>query len=95
MHLDDSRRVKVLSPGMLVFKRFIRNSLAVVGLVILLFMFSFSFLGPLLSPYGQTQVFKGVDTMSKDYAAQSITRNYDIRLWMERASEVLNAHSSC
>jgi peptide/nickel transport system permease protein len=68
MHLDDSRRVKVLSPGMLVFKRFIRNSLAVVGLVILLFMFLFSFLGPLLSPYEQTQVFKGVDTMSKDYA---------------------------
>ena len=68
MHLDDSRRVKVLSPGMLVFKRFIRNSLAVIGLVILLFMFLFSFLGPLLSPYGQTQVFKGVGSMSKDYA---------------------------
>ncbi len=44
MHLDDARRVKVLSPGMLVFKRFIRNSLAVVGFVILLFMFIFSFL---------------------------------------------------
>ena len=29
MHLDDARRVKVLSPGMLVFKRFIRNRLAV------------------------------------------------------------------
>ncbi len=68
MHLDDSRRVKVLSPGMLVFKRFIRSSLAVIGLVILLFMFLFSFLGPLLSPYGQTQVFKGVGSMSKDYA---------------------------
>ena len=25
MKLDDARRVKVLSPGMLVFKRFIRN----------------------------------------------------------------------
>jgi peptide/nickel transport system permease protein len=68
MHLDDSRRVKVLSPGMLVFKRFIRNSLAVIGLVILLFMFLISFLGPLLSPYRQTQVFKGLGTMSKDYA---------------------------
>ena len=68
MHLDDSRRIKVLSPGMLVFKRFIRNSLAVIGLVILLFMFLFSFLGPLLSPYEQTQVFKGVGSMSKDYA---------------------------
>lgn len=68
MHLDDSRRVKVLSPGMLVFKRFVRNSLAVIGFGILLFMFSFSFLGPLLSPYGQIQVFKGVGSMPKDYA---------------------------
>jgi len=68
MRLDDARRVKVLSPGMLVFKRFIRNKLAVVGLVILAFMFTFSFLGPLFSPYGQTQVFTGMGSMSKDYA---------------------------
>ncbi len=68
MHLDDARRVKVLSPGMLVFKRFIRNSLAVIGFAILFFMFTFSFLGPLLSPYTQTEVFKGVGSMSKEYA---------------------------
>jgi len=68
MRLDDARRVKSLSPGMLVFKRFIRNKLAVVGLVILVFMFTFSFLGPLFSPYGQTQVFINTGTMTKDYA---------------------------
>ena len=39
MKLDDARRIKVLSPGMMVFKRFIRNKLAVIGLVILFFMF--------------------------------------------------------
>ena len=77
MHLDDARRVKVLSPGMLVFKRFIRNSLAVIGFGILLFMFIFSFLGPLLSPYGQTQVFKGVGSMSKEYAGA--TYNQELR----------------
>lgn len=68
MRLDDARRVKVLSPGMLVFKRFIRNKLAVIGFAILLFMFMFAFLGPLASPYGQTEVFKGVGNMVKDYA---------------------------
>ncbi len=68
MHLDDARRVKVLSPGMLVFKRFIRNRLAVIGFAILFFMFSFAFPGPLLSPYGQTEVFKGVGEMSKDFS---------------------------
>ena len=34
--LNDDRRVKVLSPGALVAKRFFRNRLAVVGLSILL-----------------------------------------------------------
>ena len=43
--LNDDRRVKVLSPGALVAKRFFRNRLAVVGLSILVAMFLFSFLG--------------------------------------------------
>lgn len=77
MHLDDSRRVKVLSPGMLVFKRFIRNSLAVIGFAILFFMFLFSFLGPFLARYGQTEVFKGVGSMTKDYAGA--TYNEELR----------------
>ena len=68
MALDDSRRIKVLSPGMLVFKRFIRNKLAVIGLGILTFMFLFAFAGPIFSPYTQVQVFKGVGTMVKDFA---------------------------
>lgn len=68
MKLDDARRIKVLSPGMLVAKRFIRNRLAVIGLAIIVLMFLFSFLGPIFSPYVQTQVFKGEGTMSKDYA---------------------------
>ena len=45
LKLDDARRVKVLSPGMLVAKRFFRNRLAIIGMVIIIFMFLFSFLG--------------------------------------------------
>lgn len=77
LHLDDARRVKVLSPGMLVFKRFIRNRLAVVGLAILLFMFVFSFLGPVFSPYTQIQVFKGLGSMTKEFAGA--TYNEELR----------------
>ena len=55
--LNDDRRVKVLSPGTLVAKRFFRNRLAVVGLTILAVMFVFSFIGGLISPYGQDEVF--------------------------------------
>jgi len=74
MRLDDARRVKSLSPGMLVFKRFIRNKLAVVGLAILMFMFVFSFLGPLFSPHRQDQVFTYRTTMSKDYAGAILNK---------------------
>ena len=85
MALDDARRVKVLSPGMLVFKRFIRNSLAVIGFGILLFMFLFAFVGPLFSPYSQTQVFKGIGSMSKDYAGA--TYNTELRYTIVEGEE--------
>lgn len=44
-------RVKVLSPGMTVLKRFFRSRLSVFGLVTLVFLFLFSFVGPLFSPW--------------------------------------------
>ncbi len=66
--LDDARRIKVLSPGMLVFKRFVRNKLAITGIVILFAMFFFSFVCPLFSPYTQAQVFKHDEEILKEYA---------------------------
>ncbi len=89
MSLDDARRVKVLSPGMLVFKRFIRNKLAVVGLIILVFMFTFSFFGPLVSPFGQTQVFTGLGSMSKDFAGAIY--NTDLRYTVQEGENFGNA----
>ena len=65
--LNDDRRVKVLSPGMLVAKRFIRNRMAVTGLVILIFMFVFSFIGGWVSPYGQDQFFYTDKTIRKSF----------------------------
>ena len=55
--LNDDRRVKTLSPTALVVKRFLRNRVAVTGLIILAFMFVFSFVGGLLSPYREDQLF--------------------------------------
>ncbi len=70
MHsLSDERRVKVLSPSMLVMKRFIRNKLAITGLIILVVMFLFSFVGGLLMPYRQQQVFLKQELIPKEYAA--------------------------
>ena len=76
MTLDDASRVKVLSPGMLVFKRFIRNKLAIVGTAILLLMFLFSFVGPYFYRYGQTEVFSTYRTMNADYASAKERTEY-------------------
>lgn len=75
--LNDDRRVKVLSPGALIAKRFFRNRLAVVGLVILVVMFVFSFIGGLVSPYGQDQTFSTMTKLNTQYAG--ITETTSLR----------------
>ncbi len=54
-------RVKMLSPGAVVAKRFSRSKLSVIGLITLIFLFVFSFLGPFLqyitpAVWGQDEV---------------------------------------
>lgn len=44
-------KVKVLSPGMTVLKRFFRSKLSVIGLVTIILLFVFAFLGPVFSPW--------------------------------------------
>ena len=76
LSLDDGRRVKVLSPGMMVFKRFIRNRLAIMGICILVFMFAFSFIGGVVSPYRQDEVFYKYDTANKEFASAVVNTEY-------------------
>lgn len=78
MKLDDTQRVQVLSPGMLVAKRFFRNRLAIVGLVIIIFMFLFSFIGGAFNPYSQSQVFYRTEEMKKDYAGATKIDDYQM-----------------
>lgn len=74
--LDDEQRVKVLSPGMMVARRFFRNRLAMVGLVIIVCMFLFSFVGGMLTPYGQKQVFRTTENTIKDYAGVAENKDW-------------------
>ncbi len=76
MKLDDTQRVKVLSPSALVLKRFFRNRLAIVGMVIIIVMFLFSFVGGMVIPYGQSQVFYTTEEMKKDYAGATYINDY-------------------
>ncbi len=77
LSLNDDRRVKVLSPGALVVKRFFRNRLAVVGLSMLIAMFLFSFIGGLISPYREDEQFYTYTYMDQEYVG--VVRNNDYR----------------
>lgn len=74
--LDDTRRVKVISPSVLVAKRFFRNKLALIGLFILVFMFAFCFLGVEIGKYDETQVFTKYSEMIYDYGEASYRTDY-------------------
>ena len=49
--------VQIVTPGQLVLKRFLRNKLAIVGMVMILVLVLFCFVGPYLSPYGEFEMF--------------------------------------
>ena len=85
LSLNDDRRVKVLSPGALVAKRFFRNRLAVVGLTMLVVMFVFSFIGGLVSPYGQDEQFYTYTHMDKEYVG--VVKNNDLRYTVNDGQE--------
>lgn len=76
--LDDANRVQVLSPGMMVAKRFFRNKLAITGIVIIICMFLFAFLGGVLIPYSQSEVFYTTEEMKKDFAGATEISEYQI-----------------
>ena len=75
--LNDDRRVRTLSPGALVAKRFFRNRVAVTGLIILAFMFVFSFIGGALTPYKEDHLFYRDDQAMQQYAG--VTENSEFR----------------
>ena len=76
LSLNDDRRVRTLSPGALVIRRFLRNRVAVTGLVILILMALFSFVGGLLTPYKEDQLFYSTTEQRKQYAAVKENTEY-------------------
>lgn len=80
-------RVKTLSPTMTVLKRFFRSKLSVLGLAILIFLFLFSFVGPLFSPWGEMEVdgegYERTDVLVVQYEKDGkIYTVYDISTYM-------------
>lgn len=68
---------KIVTPGQLIMKRFLRNKLAIVGVFIIIAMFIFAFIGPIFSPYGEYTIFfdkDGVEFSSDDNNGVDITQ---------------------
>ncbi len=65
-------RVKVLSPGMMVAKRFFRSKLSMVGLITLIILFLFSFVGPLISPWGEMEADTNAAAIKETVVARPI-----------------------
>ncbi len=78
--------VKALSPTQLVMKRFFRSKLSVVGLVIIVFLFLFSFVGPVFSPYGETEIDYNTNRMN----AVVTEMTYSVPMYDEFGSPVLD-----
>ena len=74
--MDEKEDVKIQSPGAMTARRFLRNRLAVTGLVLLGLLFLFSFLGGWLSPYRQDQVFYRDEAQLKEFAGVSRNENF-------------------
>lgn len=69
--------VRIVSPGQLVMKRFFRSKLSVIGLVTLIVLFLFSFIGPLFSPWGEIQTDNSIP---KEKRETYISASYNERI---------------
>lgn len=85
----EPREARACSPRKLLLRRFFRNPLAVIGLGILAFMLAFSFLGGLLSPYSQSQVFRRQEMVWQAYAQG--TRSTELQLTIQPDADVSQA----
>ena len=73
--------VKVVSPGKLVAKRFFRSRLSMVGLITLIVLFLFSFVGPLFSPWEEIETDMSVpDEKRETFFTSSYTEEIDANI---------------
>ena len=81
-------RVRVLSPGMMVAKRFFRSKLSMIGLITLAILFLFSFIGPLFSPWCEGWGWNLADRNADDNAGKPVLTYERIDYFLEDGTEV-------
>lgn len=64
---------RIITPGQLVLKRFMRNKLAIIGIFILLIMAIFCYIGPFFCPYGEYELFYIHTQTGEEYTSRDIS----------------------
>lgn len=92
-------QVKIVSPGAMVLKRFLRSRLSIVGLVMLICLFAFSFLGPIFISWGEIEIdySPGKEIITENIA--SYYEQYDVETYKnyayEKVGSAINGGKSC
>ena len=69
--IEHEKSQVVYTPGQLVVKRFFRNKLAILGLVIIIAVALFAIVGPMISPYGETTLFYYNDVTGEEFTSEN------------------------
>ncbi|HBF15299.1 MAG TPA: ABC transporter permease [Clostridiales bacterium] len=70
---EEEAGYREMSPARLVLRRFFRSKLSIVGLLMIVFLFAFSFLGPVIYPTW------GEETVDRRDVIEAITKSYDLK----------------
>ena len=82
--------VKALTPTQLVLKRFFRSKLSIIGLVLIIGLLLFSFIGPFFSPYGETEI--DYDTNRVNVVITEMT--YEIPVYDEFGMQMMDENGN-
>lgn len=80
---------KELSPARLVLRRFFRSKLSLVGIIMIVFLFAFSFLGPVVYPTWFEYDKKGQLQVAPDYGGKSEVTVLDANYTPDGGEEVI------
>ncbi|MCH5162766.1 MAG: ABC transporter permease [Clostridiales bacterium] len=93
---DEEETYKEISPMRLVLRRFFRSKLSIVGIVMIAFLFIFSFLGPVFCSWGEDEVDMSPTEYSYEFTYTYTDENGDVVKVLEEYTYIgeINAYAN-
>ena len=98
--VEEQQTYKEMSPIQLIFRRFFRSKLSIVGLIMIVFLFAFSFLGPVIytgvNNWGEATVDRGefIDQHYDEYTITDANGNEIIVTEVVETTDTINKYAS-